>query len=80
MDGGPWEVDPSNVEPSKADPKTIALTGVCEGGADEWARPETPPKIGGRLRKHREQWGFLWVPNDVQLAEWMCANCGESNK
>jgi hypothetical protein len=50
----PWEVDPSNVEPSKVDPKTVELTGVCEGGADEWARPDTPPKIGGRFRKRHE--------------------------
>jgi hypothetical protein len=28
-------VDPSNVEPSKADPNIVALTGVCEGGTDE---------------------------------------------
>jgi hypothetical protein len=54
VDRGPWEVDPSNVEPSKADPKIVALTGVCEGGVDEWARPDTPPKIGGRFSKHRE--------------------------
>jgi hypothetical protein len=50
----PWEVDPSNVEPSKDDPKTVALTGVCEGGVDEWERPDTPPKIGGRFSRRRE--------------------------
>jgi hypothetical protein len=33
------------VEPSKVDPKTVALTGVCEGGVDEWARSDTPPKM-----------------------------------
>jgi hypothetical protein len=54
VDGGPCEVDPSNVEPRKADPKTVALTGVCEGGADEWSIPDTPPKIGGRFSKRRE--------------------------
>jgi hypothetical protein len=54
VDDGTWEVVPSNVEPSKANPKTVALTGVCEGGADKWARPDTPPKIGGRFSKHRE--------------------------
>jgi hypothetical protein len=62
VDGGPWEVDPSNVEPSKADPKIVALTGVCEGGVDEWARPDTPPKIGGRFSKRRERWGFCGSP------------------
>jgi hypothetical protein len=69
VDGGPWEVDPSNVEPSKADPKTVSLTGVCEGGVDEWARPNTPPKIGGRFSKCHEMMGILWVPYDVQLDE-----------
>jgi hypothetical protein len=62
VDGGTWEVDPSNVEPSKDDPKIVALTGVCEGGADEWARPSTPPKIGGRFSKHREQQGLCGSP------------------
>jgi hypothetical protein len=51
VNGGTWEVDPSNVEPSKADPKTVTLIGVCEGGVDELARLETPPKIGGRFSK-----------------------------
>jgi hypothetical protein len=55
-------VDPSNVEPSKVDPKRVALIGVCEGGADERARPDTPPKIGGRFSKHHEQWGFCGSP------------------
>jgi hypothetical protein len=27
----------------------------------------------------RTSW-ILWVPYDVQLAEWMCANGGERNK
>ena len=54
MDRGTWEVDPSNVEPSKDDPKTVALTGVCEGGVDELARLGTPPKIGGSFSKHLE--------------------------
>jgi hypothetical protein len=54
VDGGTSEVDPSNVEPSKADPKIVALTGVCEGGADELARLVTPPIIGGRFSKHLE--------------------------
>jgi hypothetical protein len=66
-------VDPSNVEPSKADPRTVALTRVCEGGADEWARLGTLPKIGGRFSRHLERRGFLWVPYDVRLAKWMCA-------
>ena len=54
MNGCPWEVDESNVEPIKVDPKIVALIGVCEGGADEWARPYTPPKIGGRFSKRHE--------------------------
>jgi hypothetical protein len=54
VDGCPWEVDPSNVEPSKADPKMVALAGVSEGGTDERVRPDTPPKIRGSLRKRRE--------------------------
>jgi hypothetical protein len=40
----------------------VALTGVCEGGTNEWVRPDTPPKIEGRLRKRREQWGFCGSP------------------
>jgi hypothetical protein len=28
VDGWPWELDPSKVEPIKVDPKTVALTGV----------------------------------------------------
>ena len=54
MDEGNWEVDPSNVEPRKSNPKIVALTGMCEGGADELARLGTPPKIGGRFSKHLE--------------------------
>jgi hypothetical protein len=54
VDGGLWEVKPSNVEPSKVDPKIVALTRVCEGGDDVWVRPDTPPKIGGRFSKRRE--------------------------
>jgi hypothetical protein len=55
-------VDPSNVEPRKVDPKTAALTGVCEGGVDERARPDTPPKIGGRFSKRHERRGFYGSP------------------
>jgi hypothetical protein len=51
---GTWEVDPSNVEPSKVDPIIVALTVVCKGGADELARLGTPPKIGGRFSKRLE--------------------------
>jgi hypothetical protein len=54
VDGGTWEVDPINVEPSKVDPKIVSLTGVCDGGADELARLGTAPKIGGRLIKRLE--------------------------
>jgi hypothetical protein len=54
VDEGTWEVDPSNVEPSKVDPKTVALTGVCEGGSDELERLVTPPRIGGRFSKRLE--------------------------
>jgi len=54
VDRGTWEVDPSNVEPSKSDPKTVALTRVCEGGVIKLARLGTPPKIGGRFSKHLE--------------------------
>ena len=54
MDGETWEVDLSNMEPSKADPKTVELTRVCEGGADELARLGTPLKIGGRFSKNLE--------------------------
>ena len=61
-DGWPWEVVPSKVEPSKADPKMVALTGVCEGGTDERVRSGTPPKIGGRLSKRRERRGFCGSP------------------
>ena len=59
MNGWPWEVDPSNVEPRKVDPKIVALTGVCEGGSLEWERPDTPPKIGGRFSKNHERRGFF---------------------
>jgi hypothetical protein len=37
VNGWLWEVEPSNVEPSKANPNMVALTGVCEGGVDELA-------------------------------------------
>jgi hypothetical protein len=62
VDGGAWEVDPSNGEPIKDDHKIVALIGVCEGGVDEWARPDTPPKIGGRFSKSHERWGFYGSP------------------
>jgi hypothetical protein len=54
VDEGTCEVDPSNVEPRKYDPKTVALIGVCEGGVDELARLGNPPKIRGRFSKHLE--------------------------
>jgi hypothetical protein len=54
VDRGTWKVDPSNMEPSKADPKIVTLTGVCEGGVDELARLGTPPKRGGRFSKRLE--------------------------
>jgi hypothetical protein len=54
VDEGHWEVDPSNVEPRKSNPKTVALKGMCEGGADELARLGTPPKIGGRFSNNLE--------------------------
>ena len=50
-------MDPSKVEPSKADPRMVALTGVCER-----VRPDIPPKIGGRLSKRRERRGFCGSP------------------
>jgi hypothetical protein len=53
----PWELDPSKVEPSKANSKMVALVGVCEQ-----VRPDTPPKIGGRLSRRREQRGFCGSP------------------
>jgi hypothetical protein len=62
VDGCLWEVDPSNVEPSRVDPMIVALTGVCEGGTDERVRPDTPPKIGVRLSKRCEQRGFCGSP------------------
>ena len=58
----PWELGPSKVEPNKADPEIVALTGVCEGGIDERVWPDTPPKIGGRLNKRRERRGFCGSP------------------
>jgi hypothetical protein len=54
VDCGPWELDPSKVEPSKDDPKIVALTGVCEGGANELARLVTSPRIGGSFSKNLE--------------------------
>jgi hypothetical protein len=62
VDGGTWEVDPSNVEPRKVDPKIVALTGVCEGGADEVVRLGTLPKIGGTFSKHLERRGLCGSP------------------
>ena len=56
-DGWPWEVVPSKVEPSKADPRMVALTGVCER-----VRPDTPPRMGGRLSKRRDRRGFCGSP------------------
>jgi hypothetical protein len=41
---------------------TVALTGVCEGGTAERVRPDTPPKIGGRLSKRRDRRGFCGSP------------------
>jgi hypothetical protein len=41
---------------------TVALIGVCEGGTDERVRPDTPPKIGGRLSKRRKRQGFCGSP------------------
>jgi hypothetical protein len=31
VDGWPWEVDPSKVEPSKAYPKIVSLIGAWDG-------------------------------------------------
>ena len=62
VNGWPWEVDPSKVETSKADPKIVVLIGVWDGGADELARLGTPPRIGGRFSKHLEWRGFCGSP------------------
>jgi hypothetical protein len=62
VDCGPWELDPSKVEPSKDDSNIVALTGVCEGGVDELARLVTPHKIAGRFSKCLERWGFCGSP------------------
>jgi hypothetical protein len=43
------------VEPSKVDPKTVELIGVWGSMADELERLGTPPRMGGRLRKHLEK-------------------------
>ena len=58
VDGWPWELDPRKVEPSKADPKIVALTGVWHGWSVELERLGTPPRIGGRFCKHLEWWGL----------------------
>jgi hypothetical protein len=62
VDEGTWEVDPSNVEPSKDDPKIVSPTEMCEGGVDEVERLGTPPKIGGRFSKRLERRGFCGSP------------------
>jgi hypothetical protein len=49
MGGLFWIVVPSEVDPSKANPKTVALTGVCVGCTDVSAKLGTPPNIGGRF-------------------------------
>ena len=39
----------SKVDPSKANPRIVALIGVCVGCVDVSAKLGTPPKIGGRF-------------------------------
>jgi hypothetical protein len=62
VDGCPWELDPSKVEPIKVDPKIVALMEVWEGWVDELARLGTPPRRGGRFCKRLEWWGFCGSP------------------
>ena len=49
MGGLFWIVVPSEVDPSKANPKIVALTGVCAGCIDVSTKLGTPPNIGGRF-------------------------------
>jgi hypothetical protein len=49
MGGFLWIVMSRKVEPSKANPKTVALIGVCVGCTDVSSKLGTPPNIGGRF-------------------------------
>jgi hypothetical protein len=62
IDGWPWEVKPSRVEPRKYDPKIVALRGVWEGEVDELERLGTPLRRGGRFNKCWEWQGFFGSP------------------
>jgi hypothetical protein len=50
------------VEPSKANPKIVAFTGVLEIMADELARLGTYPRMGGRFSKRLKRQGFCGSP------------------
>ena len=49
MGGLFWIVVPSEVDPSKANPKIVALTCVCASCTDVSAKLGTPPQIGERF-------------------------------
>ena len=53
---------PNKVEPSKVDPKTIALTGVWDDWDDVSAKLGIPSNIGGRFNKCLEQRRFCGSP------------------
>ena len=67
VDGWPWELDPSKVEPRKDDPNIVVLTGVWDGWVGELVRLGTPPRIGGRFYKHLERRGFCGSP---MMSDW----------
>jgi hypothetical protein len=71
-----WVLVPNKVDPSKVDPRIVALTGVCDGCVDVSAKLGTPPKIGGRFLKHRDRWGCCGSPMVLDYM-WMCASGGE---
>jgi hypothetical protein len=69
-------VVPSKVYPSNVEPRTVALTGVCDGCDDVSAKLGTPPKIGGRFLKRQDRRGCYGSPM-VLYYMWMCASGDE---
>jgi hypothetical protein len=59
------------LDPRKVDPRTVALTGVCEGCIYVLTKWGIPPKIGGRFLKRLERQGCCGSPIIMDYV-WMC--------
>jgi hypothetical protein len=71
MGGLFWIVVPSKVDPRKANPKIVALTGVCVVVLMCQPNWEHLPRLGGGFQMSRMM-GMLWFPYGSGLYVYVC--------